>query len=518
MLGFVLASFVIFRKSVFSLGFTDVYCFRYLFKPLGYLNNIWAEIGLFMVGYSLFTRKCISICIALATLTVLLSFSRGAYLALFCFFPIILIIVKKYRVRLMAIFLLSLLLVYLFCHNDFVRTIGMNEAYSQKVSTAWRITQTKDLWVAACERPLLGFGKDSYGFVANELISAREADEITNLAPNLPILLFVEKGLLGILIFLILLLLVFVQIVHHNSIKNLIIGSIIGMVLIKDFTLATLLVTPQTQYLLLVLLASLKTKEVKSFQVRPVVCYGLSFSLISVFFICKSWKGGDLPAMMRNSIMDSAKHKNGEFDIEELEAIKAKIPLDRNIVFIFACQEYKNQNYGQTKFLLSKCNSYISYCKFLKGLCLYQDRRYKNALEVMRGAILQKPSLWCTREISTLKSIDNKFYEELKNSLLSLETDRVYSPKILSKYGVLLHYMGKERMAKQYLKAAIVKLPNLSAPWRLLGNLQVASFLGSGSIYVRKTNDDFSKEETVLSLFISDYKVKANLWYLLDML
>lgn len=136
----------------------------------------------------------------------------------------------------------------------------------------------------------------------------------------------------------------------------------------------------------------------------------------------------------------------------------------------------------------------------------------------MRGAILQKPSLWCTREISTLKSRDNKFYEELKNSLLSLEIDRVSSPKMLSKYGVLLYYMGKERMAKQYLKAAIAKLPNLSAPWRLLGNLQVANFLDSGSIYVRKTNDSFSKEETVLSLFISDYKVKANLWYLLDML
>ena len=76
--------------------------------------------------------------------------------------------------------------------------------------------------------------------------------------------------------------------------------------------------------------------------------------------------------------------------------------------------------------------------------------------------------------------------------------------------------MGKERAAKQYLKAAIAKLPNLSAPWRLLGKLQVASFLDTGSISARMSGVS-SKDETVLTLFISEYKVKANLWYLLDM-
>ena len=154
LLGFVLVSFVIFRKNVFSLGFTEVYYFRYLFKPLGYLDNIWAEIALFMVGYSFFARKCITICMTLAILTVLLTFSRGAYLALFCFIPIILLVFKKYRGRLVAIFLFSFSCVYLFCHKDFVRTIGFNETYSQKVSTDWRIMQTKELWELACERPL----------------------------------------------------------------------------------------------------------------------------------------------------------------------------------------------------------------------------------------------------------------------------------------------------------------------------------------------------------------------------
>lgn len=517
LLGFVLVSFVIFRKNVFSLGFTEVYYFRYLFKPLGYLDNIWAEIALFMVGYSFFARKCITICMTLAILTVLLTFSRGAYLALFCFIPIILLVFKKYRGRLVAIFLFSFSCVYLFCHKDLVRTIGFNETYSQKVSTDWRIMQTKELWELACERPLSGYGKESYSFVANEIIPKRETDEFANLAPNFPILLFVEKGLLGIISFLLLIFFVFVLVVVQcNSTKNLIIGSILGMVLVKDFTLATLLVTPQTQYLLLVLLACLKTKKTNLYEMNPMVSYGVSSCLVCAFFLCKSWKGGDLPVMMHNSIVGVEKDKNKESYIAELETIKEKIPFDRNIDFILAYQKFKKQNYKQARLFLAKCNPNTPYCKFLKGQYFYKDRKYKHALELMRMAILQKPSLWCTREISTLKDIDNKFYKELENRLLCFKIGRTASPKELSKYGVLLHYMGKERAAKQYLKAAIAKLPNLSAPWRLLGKQQVASFLDTGSISARMSSVS-SKDETVLTLFISEYKVKANLWYLLDM-
>ena len=42
-------SFFVFRSSVLEAGFEDTYHFRFLFRPLGYITNIWAEVLLSII-------------------------------------------------------------------------------------------------------------------------------------------------------------------------------------------------------------------------------------------------------------------------------------------------------------------------------------------------------------------------------------------------------------------------------------------------------------------------------------
>lgn len=50
-------SFFIFRQSVLSVGFLDTYHFRFLFRPIGYITNVWAEILLILLGWSCIVRR-----------------------------------------------------------------------------------------------------------------------------------------------------------------------------------------------------------------------------------------------------------------------------------------------------------------------------------------------------------------------------------------------------------------------------------------------------------------------------
>ena len=52
-------SFLVFRRSVLEAGFEDTYHFRFLFSPLGYITNIWAEVLLMLSGWiSLMRSAC----------------------------------------------------------------------------------------------------------------------------------------------------------------------------------------------------------------------------------------------------------------------------------------------------------------------------------------------------------------------------------------------------------------------------------------------------------------------------
>ena len=81
-------SFGMFAEAVQGAGFADTYPFRFLFRPLGYITNAWASVwlvllGLLAVGYVRMPRWRIGfgLCWVAVSVALLLSFSRGAFLA-----------------------------------------------------------------------------------------------------------------------------------------------------------------------------------------------------------------------------------------------------------------------------------------------------------------------------------------------------------------------------------------------------------------------------------------------------
>lgn len=70
-------SFFIFRQSVIEAGFSETYHFRFLFRPLGYVTNIWSEILLILLGWLCLIHRYALVLIFLILIALLLSFSRG---------------------------------------------------------------------------------------------------------------------------------------------------------------------------------------------------------------------------------------------------------------------------------------------------------------------------------------------------------------------------------------------------------------------------------------------------------
>lgn len=83
--GVAVCSFFVFRSSVLEAGFADTYAFRFLFRPLGYITNQWAEVLLLLLGWLCLARRHTSVLVFLTAAALCLSFSRGAYLALGAF-------------------------------------------------------------------------------------------------------------------------------------------------------------------------------------------------------------------------------------------------------------------------------------------------------------------------------------------------------------------------------------------------------------------------------------------------
>lgn len=107
-LALAVCSFFIFRHSVLDVGFEDTYPFRFLFRPLGYITNTWAEVLLSILGWLCLVRRYSGFLVFLTIGAILLSFSRGAYIALAVYVVLWLIFVKPNREKLRMPLLASL--------------------------------------------------------------------------------------------------------------------------------------------------------------------------------------------------------------------------------------------------------------------------------------------------------------------------------------------------------------------------------------------------------------------------
>ena len=123
----------VFRSSVLRVGFEDTYHFRFLFRPLGYITNVWSEILLLILGWvCLSLRRYAMVLVTLTFTAIFLSFSRGAYIASGIFLIGSMAVMRKAdKFRVLFAALIALVLVTVCCPKEFRTTLTMNSTLSQ---------------------------------------------------------------------------------------------------------------------------------------------------------------------------------------------------------------------------------------------------------------------------------------------------------------------------------------------------------------------------------------------------
>lgn len=555
-----LGSFFIFRNSVLEAGFEDTYHFRFLFRPLGYITNWWAEILLVLLGWVCLARKYNSILVLLTAWAVLLSFSRGAYIALGVYVVGWLLFVKPWQEKLrVSLLCLAAVVVTAYCLPDeFKTTLRMNATTSQQQSTEARVSATRAAWNSpkGTKEILFGRGNRSYNYTVDGELNQDSTRTYTNIAPNLPILLWIEKGVTGILLYFLLAVgVIRCMWKYRKEPDTWIVGCTLLAVMVKEMTQANLFSIRFVWFMFYLILAFLQRKQPlgeiarKERYILPgilVVCY-VGWLLFFCFqnrneTACvesfAALKRGDTEEsvrlieqtseftpwlIQRARIYGYAYRQTGTFDYalraeQALEQAERQQPGDIHIRYMKADLYLST---GETKrarpILMELVEEYPRNSLYLLAYwkCLYQESRKEKALPYLVGAIQYTPRILTMVYWKDLQRTDSAYYESARETLIHLGPREESGATDWARMGYIAHWCGNRMEAQIYLKEAVKRLPNLITPWRLLGEDRKYRLLQLGAF--RKDIFSLSIPEepdmTEELLFLMSYKGKFWEWY-----
>lgn len=502
-----ICSFFVFRRSVLEVGFEDTYHFRFLFRPLGYITNIWAEVLLMVSGWICLMRRWTVPLQFLCLVAILLSFSRGAYIALgiyllfaLLFFPK----VEKLRLWLPAV--AAILLVVILLPKEVHTTLQMNRTASQQQSTESRISGTAAGWQAFMKRPLVGYGNGNYTYAVDAIIGQDCTRPFTSIAPSLPVQLIVEKGMCGTLVYLFVgIMTVWILWQRRKKPDSRIIAATLLAVCVKDFAQATWLGTPVLLLMTYILLAYLQRDETLSTEADCT-------AYIVPAFAMAAWVSWNIPSLrfQIDSTFDYLQDRN-------YDAAYACHPEDVQLQYLYA-QSAKDEFPEKSDSILNSLA--YRYPRNSLYLSVYARRCYQQgdsmaAVQLMAEAVRYTPRLVNGELMHAWKHQDSLFYNQVWKAIVSLRPGLDATPADYARYGYLAYKVGDTLQAERYLQQAVRKLPNLTTPWLLLGDTMKYRLLIYGA-FQRDLSHKKLPEQFVLStdsLFYMNYAPKMQNWY-----
>lgn len=561
-LSLAVCSFFLFRQSVLSVGFPDTYHFRFLFRPLGYVTNVWAEVLLVLLGWICVVRRYSSLFIFLALLAILLSFSRGAYIALSVYIIAWLLCIKpRYeKIRLLVISLVAILLIGLLFPSEMKTTLRMNHTISQQQSTEGRVNATQIAWDIFKEHPLFGYGNNNYTFAIDRKLNQDSTRSYTSLAPNIIVQMLLEKGIAGILLYLILAISICrVILKHKGQPESRMIGCVLLALAVKEIAQATLLTTPFALFMVYMLLAFLQKEEAPAAHTEThgtasrylipgivLTCYA-SWMILNILQIRDNsykqqsemaWEKGNYteaihlmeqttektPGLINRGLLYLASYKKTE-DGEHLRAAEEALkeaclrqPEDPQILYLQA-QTYLYGKEGMKAYpilvkLAADHPKNSLYLSALSDAC-YQQGKKEAALESLVNAIRYTPRLLTGQRIRDLRQTDPVFYHHVLQQLLTSRPAPEDDPACYARYGYIAWWSGNQSLAEEYLRIAVNYLPNLFTPWHLLGDDNKYRLLLYGAFHNDLLSAELPEEMEMSDerLFKMTYQPKFCNWY-----
>ena len=560
-LGITVCTFFVFRRSVLEAGFADTYHFRFLFRPLGYITNQWAEVLLVLLGWLCLARRHASVLVFLTAVVLCLSFSRGAYIALGTFVLAWLCAVRFMRdkVRVPLLCLAAFLVVWIGFPQETNTTLRMNATVSQQQSTEARVGATQAAWEAFRESPhqLFGQGNGSYSLAIDHVLNQDSTQTYTNLAPNLPVLLLTEKGWLGLLLYGLLAVCIVRELwKRRKETGTCAIGCTLLAVCVKEMTQANLFHLPFVWLALCLMLAYLQRSDIAMTEPAPRKRY-LIPGLVTVFYVvfavsvysykqkeklhveameafqgnrleeaaaCMEQTGNSVPYLVQRGLFYLRCHqKTGQKDdahraLAALTDAAARQPDDVQIRYLQACACLAAGKTGQACSMMEELvQTYPANSLYRLGLwkCLCRDGHLQTALPHLVEAVRLTPRVLTLPDIRELAQTDTTQFRALRTALSHLQLSASATPSDRARLGYIAYWNGEKEKAKVLLQQAVDDLPNLSTPWLLLGEERKYRLLLLGAFRKNLFTVDLPEEPDMtagwlLSLF---YGMKFMDWY-----
>lgn len=555
-------SFFIFQKSVLNVGFEDTYHFRFLFRPLGYITNIWAEISLVLLGWFCLVRRHSSLFIFITILSILLSFSRGAYIALGVYVVSFAFVVKSYseKLRLISITAIAIMIIGVICTSEMQTTLKMNHSISQRQSTDGRISAIRASWNIFQKQPIFGYGSGNYIFSIDNVLNQDSSQSNTSFAPNIIFQILIEKGIVGLVLYLLLAFAIIKYLNKHWKHPNSRVVCCLLLALgVKEMTQSTVLVSPFILLLLSLIIALLQKEEhwveledkKESLSKVIIPCFLLMTYLCWIVFIViqnrnksyyqqsmRAWENGcfeDSIDLMEKTVGEKSKLINlallyiqhyrktavNEYKDETesiLERAEQLQPDDVHIRYLQAVFYFVNNDLDKACMIATELTN--NYPKNSIYLLIQSDIYYKKgdrvgALNTLVKAITYTPRLLYSQRISELQQNDHVFYQSLRQRLLTATNSMNNTSTDFARAGYIYKWYGNDSLAEISLQRAVDELPNLATPWLLLGDSSKYRLLIYGAFHNKllQTNLPVEPDMSAELLFKMNYEAKFRNWY-----
>lgn len=518
---FGIYTFNLLEERLAEIGFSEIYQFRHLYKPLGFYNNIWGSIQLLFMGVcllaSIYYRKNklkLAICFIAFAISLcggICVFSRGVYLAIFVglVWWCIYVFRSKTSFPFLVVGFVVLSMGFISQKKAVSTVIEFNQNTSQQRSLSGRIDVIKSTEKLFKMHPVLGGGSGNFSLLFNNYRYEDSNVQFTSYSPNIVVQLITEKGVIGACLFLLLFCLLLFYFIKNN--KNpvvYLIMAILVVYIVREQTFSIFFESLSVQWTLFLFLAisqifnrrgyfSLRKNERYVFSI-PIIglCVGITLSSLMVLrdafhnkMFLSAIKNGDVenavsdiektsqttPYLINRALFKFSLYKEKD-DYESLVQAKEYIaeaallsPYDNQAKYYQAViNGYVGEAEASSSFfeqIVTACPNNALY-QFGYSELLYRLGDKEKAAMYLCNSIELVPRMLNTVEWNRYVLTDDTFatdvVQRLKDRIKQCEEN---DPIKLARYGSIAIYLKETPLAKRYIEKSLELLPNLVYAW-----------------------------------------------------
>lgn len=488
---FSLYSFWILRNTLHSVEWYSFYDFRQLHRPFGLISNVWYSFLLLFLScvlcYSYSQLKNKTMCyITMATLVLNLicSFSRGIYIILIIITLITLVqfLIIKNNGKIVLCLLLPMLIGYFSLQDDCNKTLSLNSTISQQRSIEARVDSSQKA-IQLLKGNMLGYGVGTYSLVNSERFEDNDIP-FTSFAPNCIAQLFVEKGVIGTIvwiIFFVSLALYLLRNLYKQPNKNLFFAGVIFFIsfFLRELFFSVFLESFYYQLFFYIGVAFLlqyahKNEKyywsIRSNKIFAYVILLIIVVILSNVFLKEKYAIGERV----NSVITAWNtYKNTKQTTylqqanEGFKKCKELNPYDSQIQFFYWVTEYEKGNRKESlQAILHLNNNYPKNAQYaLQAFLFLKEEDTIKAIDYLCKAVAVSPKIVETPFLKTYLKKNTYTYNLFKERFISVYAIHCENPIVLAKQAKVLSFLGLVNEAKGKLIRATVLYPSLSYMW-----------------------------------------------------